>query len=50
MNVQKELLHFPCDGVGIGVGDICISKTLKFYVKVFYVMGKVLQASHMLFT
>ena len=31
--VQEELLHYP----GVGV-----SKMLKFYLKVFYVMGKAL--------
>ena len=35
--VQEELLYYP--GVGVGGG---VSKMLKFYVKVFYVMGKAL--------
>ena len=34
---QEELLHYP--GVGVDVG---ICKVLNFYVKDFYVMGKVL--------
>ena len=29
-------------GIGIGIGGGSISKMLKFYDKVFYVMGKVL--------
>ena len=36
--VQEELLYYP--GVGVSIG---ISKMLKFYVKVFYVMGKALK-------
>ena len=46
MDVQKELLHYPWwgwEGVGGGGGSgIGISKMSKFYVKDFYVMGKVL--------
>ena len=37
--VQEELLYYPGVGVGCSVG---VSKMLKFYVKVFYVMGKAL--------
>ena len=47
--VQEELLYYPgvCIGVGFGVdvgvgGGVGVSKMLKFYVKVFYVMGKAL--------
>ena len=39
VEVQEELLYYPGVGVGSGVG---VSKMLKFYVKVFYVMGKAL--------
>ena len=35
--VQEELLYYP--GVGVGGG---VSKMLKLYIKVFYVMGKAL--------
>ena len=39
--VQEELLYYPSVGVGVGVGGgVNISKMLKFYVKIFYVMGK----------
>ena len=36
----REVSHV-CPGIGLNVG-ICISKMLKFYVKVFYVMVKAL--------
>ena len=41
--VQEELLYYPGDGIGVGVGNvggIGVSKMLK--LKFFYVMGKVL--------
>ena len=38
--VQEELLYYP--GVGVGVGGGGVSKMLKFYIKLFYVMGKAL--------
>ena len=37
--VQEELLYYSRHGVSVGVG---VSIMLKFYVKVFYVMGKAL--------
>ena len=47
--VQEELLYYPGVGVGVGVGvgggvgvGVGVRKMLKFYVKVFYVMGKAL--------
>ena len=45
--VQEELLYHPGVGVGVGInvgvsGVVGVSKMLKFYVKVFYVMGKAL--------
>ena len=39
--VQEELLYYPGVGIGVG-GGVGISKMLKFYVKVFYVIGKAL--------
>ena len=44
---QEELSYYPGVGVGVGVGvsvggGVGVSKMLKFYIKVFYVMGKAL--------
>ena len=36
--VQEELLHYPSVSVGVGIGiggGVALTKTLKFYVKVF---------------
>ena len=43
--VQKSYCTTPGVGVGVGVGvggGVGVSKMLKFYFKVFYVMGKAL--------
>ena len=38
MNVQKSYCTTPC--VSIGGGSISVDNMLKFYIIVFYVMGK----------
>ena len=40
-NVWEELLHYPHNWHWLS-GDVGVSKMLKFYVKVFSLMGKVL--------
>ena len=42
--VQEELFYYPrrWHWVGVGIGSSGVSKMLKLYVKVFYVMGKAL--------
>ena len=41
--IQKSYCTTPGVGVGVGIdGSVGVDKMLKFYVKVFYVMGKAL--------
>ena len=41
MESRKSYCTTPGVGIGVGVG-VGVSKMLKFYIKVFYVMGKAL--------
>ena len=41
-HMKNTFLHYPGVSIGIGIGGGSVDKTLKFYVKVSYVIGKAL--------
>ena len=52
MNVQEELLRYPCCGIGIGGhggSGVSVRKMLKFCTKDFNVIGKALLGELSLF-